>query len=137
MSKNFASSKYYISVTLSNSKTLSLAHGEPVERLLKLAVKNENCIGFGINCVSGSKISTFVDKFFSYEKTSRLNLIIKPNDGKIWDGVNHKWIEPSASKPMDKIESWLPDLKMKWENNSSTTQDLFLGGCCGTLAGDL
>lgn len=112
---------YYLSLSVNGEK---LADGTTIEELLELISKAERLIAAGVNCLSLQDSLEWLKKLKESEKI----LIVYPNSGEIYDGINKKWIEN-------------PNGSMSWKNYVQKLKAIgnvkIIGGCCRTTPNDI
>nr|XP_018911624.1 PREDICTED: uncharacterized protein LOC109040238 [Bemisia tabaci] len=121
--KKFPNIKAWISFSVKDESHLS-SGDDFVTAANSVWCKNpDQIIAIGVNCVNPNFVTPLISPI-----VEKIPTIVYPNNGELWDDVNHKWVAQDGNKvkPLtDYVSEWL-ELGVR-----------YIGGCCRTSATDI
>lgn len=104
-------------ITMSAQDGNSTCAGQGIGHLAELVSKTPSVVAIGVNCTKPEFVSSLLRQLAT--KTS-LPLVVYPNAGRVWDGLNMCWIGEGHDKLPKQIVS-------EWVKAGAK----LIGGCCG------
>jgi homocysteine S-methyltransferase len=104
-------------ITMSAQDGNSTCAGQGIGHLAELVSKTPSVVAVGVNCTKPEFVSSLLRQLAT--KTS-LPLVVYPNAGRVWDGLNMCWIGEGHDKLPKQIVS-------EWVKAGAK----LIGGCCG------
>ena len=117
----------YISLCCQNGS--QLCDGNKVTHAIKTILNNNKygyIIGIGFNCLHPKFVSNLIlttKNLLQSNKDTHISIIVYPNSGEKWDGINKKWIENTQM-----TNDQFTDFALQWYANGAS----IIGGCCRT-----
>ena len=125
-------------IAMSARSASEICSGEKLKDTLKELCYSEYLVAVGINC-SGLKyineLTQIIKEFFDenqetlFKDSNRPEIVVYPNSGEIYDGVNKVWLpdEECCGKSFE-------ELALGWYKNGGVR---CIGGCCRVLPEDI
>jgi len=104
-------------ITMSAQDGNSTCAGQGIGHLAELVSKTPSVVAVGVNCTKPEFVTSLLRQLAT--KTS-LPLVVYPNAGRVWDGLNMCWIGEGHDKLPKQIVS-------EWVKAGAK----LIGGCCG------
>lgn len=104
-------------ITMSAQDGNSTCAGQGIGHLAELVSKTPSVVAVGVNCTKPEFVTSLLRQLAT--KTS-LPLVVYPNAGRVWDGLNMCWIGEGHDKLPKQIVS-------EWVKAGAR----LIGGCCG------
>jgi len=104
-------------ITMSAQDGNSTCAGQGIGHLAELVSKTPSVVAVGVNCTKPEFVTSLLRQLAT--KTS-LPLVVYPNAGRVWDGLNMYWIGEGHDKLPKQIVS-------EWVKAGAK----LIGGCCG------
>ena len=104
-------------ITMSAQDGNSTCAGQGIGHLAELVCKTPSVVAVGVNCTKPEFVTSLLRQLAT--KTS-LPLVVYPNTGRVWDGLNMCWIGEGHDKLPKQIVS-------EWVKAGAK----LIGGCCG------
>lgn len=104
-------------ITMSAQDGNSTCAGQGIGHLAELVSKTPSVVAVGVNCTKPEFVTSL---FRQLAMKSQLPLIVYPNAGRVWDGLNMCWIGEGHDKLPKQIVS-------EWVKAGAK----LIGGCCG------
>lgn len=104
-------------ITMSAQDGNSTCAGQGIGHLAELVSKTPSVVAVGVNCTKPEFVTLLLRQLAT--KTS-LPLVVYPNTGRVWDGLNMCWIGEGHDKLPKQIVS-------EWVKAGAK----LIGGCCG------
>lgn len=104
-------------ITMSAQDGNSTCAGQGIGHLAELVSKTTSVVAVGVNCTKPEFVTSLLRQLAT--KTS-LPLVVYPNAGRVWDGLNMCWIGEGHDKLPKQIVS-------EWFKAGAK----LIGGCCG------
>ena len=104
-------------ITMSAQDGNSTCAGQGIGHLTELVSKTPSVVAVGVNCTKPEFVTSLLRQLAT--KTS-LPLVVYPNAGRVWDGLNMCWIGEGHDKLPKQIVS-------EWVKAGAK----LIGGCCG------
>ena len=93
------------------------SEGQPIEEAVAVATRSAQVIAVGVNCTAPAFVESLLHRARAAVERP---LVVYPNDGRLWDGPNRRWLGLGAGGfPVDALERW-HELGAR-----------LVGGCCG------
>ncbi|KFK39559.1 hypothetical protein AALP_AA3G259900 [Arabis alpina] len=99
---------------------VTVPHGESIIECAKVADSCKKVVAIGINCTAPRYIHDLVT---SLRKVTRKPIIVYPNSGEVYDGLNKKWIKSEGES-----EEGFVSYVSRWRDEGAS----MFGGCCRT-----
>uniref|UniRef100_A0A1J3E2Y1 Homocysteine S-methyltransferase 3 n=2 Tax=Noccaea caerulescens TaxID=107243 RepID=A0A1J3E2Y1_NOCCA len=99
---------------------VTVPHGESVIECAKVADSCKKVVAIGINCTAPRYIH---DLITSLRQVTCKPIIVYPNSGEVYDGVNKKWIKSEGESEEDFVS-----YVSRWRDKGAS----LFGGCCRT-----
>ncbi len=91
--------------------------GQPFEEAVEVAERSPQVVAVGVNCTHPEHVDELLVRAGS---VTSLPLVVYPNDGRLWDGPNRRWLGLGAGRfPAAAVERW------------RSLGARLIGGCCG------
>ena len=104
-------------ITMSAQDGNSTCAGQGIGHLAELVSKTPSVVAVGVNCTKPEFVTSLLRQLAT--KTS-LPLVVYPNAGRVWDGLNMCWIgEGHDTLPKQIVSEWVK------------AGAKLIGGCCG------
>ncbi|XP_010488305.1 PREDICTED: homocysteine S-methyltransferase 3-like [Camelina sativa] len=94
--------------------------GDSIIECAKVADSCKKVVAIGINCTSPRFIH---DLIISLRQVTRKPIVVYPNSGEVYDGLNKKWIKSGEESEEDFVS-----YVSKWRDEGAS----LFGGCCRT-----
>ncbi|CAA0383355.1 unnamed protein product [Arabidopsis thaliana] len=99
---------------------VTVPRGDSVVECAKVADSCKNVVAIGINCTAPRYIHALI---ISLRQMTRKPIVVYPNSGEVYDGLNKKWIKSEGESEEDFVS-----YVSKWRDAGAS----LFGGCCRT-----
>ncbi|VVA98694.1 unnamed protein product [Arabis nemorensis] len=99
---------------------VTVPRGDSITECAKVADSCNKVVAIGINCTAPRYIQ---DLIVSLNKVTRKPIIVYPNSGEVYDGLNKKWIKSEGESEEDFVS-----YVSRWRDEGAS----MFGGCCRT-----